>query len=108
MFAALLEHNDMAQLGRITVPTLLIWGDADGEEASALGIHGAEDEPPRSKTVCAPALGRHETLVGASAHAVGKPLGQLVVVRRRPSAVELEPLVRVHDGLGCVHAHECC
>lgn len=29
MFAGLLEYNDMAELGRITAPTVLIWGDAD-------------------------------------------------------------------------------
>lgn len=30
MFAGLLEYNDLAELGRISAPTLLIWGDADG------------------------------------------------------------------------------
>jgi non-heme chloroperoxidase len=30
MFARLLEYDDTAELGRITAPTLLIWGDADG------------------------------------------------------------------------------
>jgi non-heme chloroperoxidase len=29
MFAALLEHNDTAELARISVPTLMIWGDED-------------------------------------------------------------------------------
>ena len=30
MFAALLSYDDLAELGSITVPTLLVWGDADG------------------------------------------------------------------------------
>ena len=30
MFAALLKYDDTAELGRITAPTLLVWGDADG------------------------------------------------------------------------------
>lgn len=30
MFDALLSYDDMAEIGRITAPTLLIWGDADG------------------------------------------------------------------------------
>lgn len=30
MFAALLEYDDTAELARITAPTLLVWGDADG------------------------------------------------------------------------------
>ena len=30
MFAGLLQYDDTAELGRITAPTLLIWGDADG------------------------------------------------------------------------------
>ncbi|WP_208029773.1 alpha/beta fold hydrolase [Rhabdothermincola sediminis] len=30
MFAALLHYDDLAELGSITAPTLLIWGDADG------------------------------------------------------------------------------
>jgi non-heme chloroperoxidase len=30
MFAGLLQYDDMPELGRITAPTLLIWGDADG------------------------------------------------------------------------------
>jgi pimeloyl-ACP methyl ester carboxylesterase len=29
-FAGLLDYNDLIELGRITAPTLLIWGDADG------------------------------------------------------------------------------
>ena len=29
MFAALLSYDDLAELGRITVPALLVWGDAD-------------------------------------------------------------------------------
>jgi non-heme chloroperoxidase len=29
MFASLLQYDDMAELARITAPTLLIWGDAD-------------------------------------------------------------------------------
>jgi non-heme chloroperoxidase len=30
MFAGLLAYDDLAQLGTVTAPTLLIWGDADG------------------------------------------------------------------------------
>jgi hypothetical protein len=30
MFAGLVAYDDLAELGRITVPTLLVWGDADG------------------------------------------------------------------------------
>ena len=30
MFPELLRYDDMAELGRITAPTLLIWGNADG------------------------------------------------------------------------------
>jgi non-heme chloroperoxidase len=30
MFAGLLAYDDMGEVGRITAPTLLIWGDADG------------------------------------------------------------------------------
>lgn len=30
MFTELLKYNDMAELGRVSAPTLLIWGDADG------------------------------------------------------------------------------
>ncbi len=29
MFAALLRYDDMGQLGRVTAPTMLLWGDAD-------------------------------------------------------------------------------
>lgn len=30
MFGGLLHYDDVAELGSITAPTLLIWGDADG------------------------------------------------------------------------------
>ena len=30
MFASLLHYDDSTELGRITAPTLLLWGDADG------------------------------------------------------------------------------
>jgi len=30
MFAALLAYDDLAELARVTAPTLLVWGDADG------------------------------------------------------------------------------
>lgn len=30
MFAGLLRYDDLAELGRITAPALLVWGDADG------------------------------------------------------------------------------
>ncbi len=70
-----------------------------------MGIHGAEDQPPRSESVRAPALRFDKTVVGASANAIAEPLGQLVLIWRRPSAVDLEPLMRVADRFRCVHAH---
>ena len=30
MFAELLNYDDIGELGRITAPTMLIWGDVDG------------------------------------------------------------------------------
>lgn len=48
MFAGLVAYDDLAELGRITVPTLLVWGDADGlvgrdmQEMLAERIGGAE------------------------------------------------------------------
>ena len=30
MFAGLLSYDDLAEVGRISVPTLLVWGDGDG------------------------------------------------------------------------------
>ena len=48
MFGALVTYDDLAELGRITAPTLLIWGDADGlvgrdmQELQAERIRGAE------------------------------------------------------------------
>ena len=44
---------------------------------------------------------RDETVVRTAAHAVGRPFGDGVVVGGRPTAVGLEPSVRVaHGGLG--------
>ena len=43
-----MTYDDLAELGRITAPTLLIWGDADGlvgrdmQELQAERIPGAE------------------------------------------------------------------
>ena len=48
IFAALLSYDDLAELGNISVPTLLVWGDADGlvrrdmQQTLAEHIHGAE------------------------------------------------------------------
>ena len=48
MFAALLSYDDLAELGRITIPTLLVWGDADRlvrrdmQHTLAQRIHRAE------------------------------------------------------------------
>ena len=47
MFGALLQYDDTAELGRITTPALLVWGDADGlatramQEELARAIPGA-------------------------------------------------------------------
>jgi hypothetical protein len=56
--------------------------------------------------VRAPALRFDKTVVGASANAIAEPLGQLVLIWRRPSAVDLEPLMGVADGFRFVHSHE--
>ena len=48
MFASLLAYDDVAELGRISVPTLLVWGDADAlvgramQEMLAERISGSE------------------------------------------------------------------
>jgi pimeloyl-ACP methyl ester carboxylesterase len=48
MFAGLLVYDDLAELMRITAPTLLVWGDADGlvghdkQETLATRIAGSE------------------------------------------------------------------
>ena len=48
MFAGLLAYDDMDEVGRITAPTLLIWGDADDlvgrdmQDMLTEGIRGAE------------------------------------------------------------------
>ena len=48
MFGALLHYDDTAELGRITAPTLLLWGDADTlvpremQDALVTSIAGAE------------------------------------------------------------------
>jgi pimeloyl-ACP methyl ester carboxylesterase len=48
VFAGMLEYDDMAELERITAPTLLVWGDADGlvdrdmQTTLASRIDGAE------------------------------------------------------------------
>ncbi|MGH2488432.1 MAG: alpha/beta fold hydrolase [Candidatus Limnocylindria bacterium] len=48
MFAGLLAYDDTAELERITAPTLLVWGDADGlvgrdaQEMLAGRLHNAE------------------------------------------------------------------
>jgi hypothetical protein len=57
------------------------------------------DHPPRREPVLTPGVGRDDALVGTSAHAVGDPLGQIVVVGLRPPAVDLEPRVRVSKRL---------
>jgi non-heme chloroperoxidase len=36
MFAALLAYDDLAEIERITAPTLLVWGDADGLVSRAM------------------------------------------------------------------------
>jgi SAM-dependent methyltransferase len=48
--------------------------------------------------VLTPAVGSHQALVGTAAHTVGRPLRHRVFVGRRPSAVGLEPEVRVAYG----------
>lgn len=48
MFAALLSYDDLAELGSTTVPTVLVWGGADGlvrrdmQHTLAEHIHGTE------------------------------------------------------------------
>jgi pimeloyl-ACP methyl ester carboxylesterase len=48
MFADLLTYDDLVELGSITAPTMLVWGDADGlvgrdmQELLAARIRGAE------------------------------------------------------------------
>lgn len=74
--------------------------------ASALVVQGAQDEPPRSQAMTAPALRSGKTIVRASANAIAEPLGQLIVVRGCPPTVDLEPVVRVADGFRCIHAHQ--
>ncbi len=46
-----------------------------------------------------PSLGRDDAFVRATAHAVGDPLREVVVVGLRPPAVDLEPRVRVSQRL---------
>ena len=50
-------------------------------------VQRVEDQLPRRQPVLAPALRRHEALVGRPTHAVGAPLLERPLVRRRPSAV---------------------
>ena len=57
------------------------------------------DHPPRREPVLTPGVGRDDALVGTSTHAVGYPLGEVVVVGLRPPAVDLEPRVRVSKRL---------
>ena len=45
MFSGLLDYDDLAELGRITAPTLLVWGDADGLVGRAMQDTLAEQIP---------------------------------------------------------------
>jgi len=57
------------------------------------------DHPPRREPVLTPGVGRDNALVGTTAHTVGHPFGEVVVVGLRPPAVDLEPRVRVSKRL---------
>lgn len=58
----------------------------------------SEDEGPGRESVLTPPVGSYEALVRTSAYAVGHPLRHRVFVGWRPSAVGLEPTVRVAHG----------
>ena len=47
MFAGLLNYDDLAELGRINAPTLLVWGGAD-----ALVARDMQDQLARLITAC--------------------------------------------------------
>jgi hypothetical protein len=48
-----------------------------------------------------PALGGDQALVGTSANPISHPLRQGVLIRRRPPAVPLEPVMGGLDGFPC-------
>lgn len=50
-FSALLEYDDLRELGRITAPTLLIWGDADVIVSREMQDHLARSIPNAALTV---------------------------------------------------------
>ena len=54
----------------------------------------------------ADSLGGYETVIGATADIVCNPFPERVVIRRRPSAVDLEPGMRIADRLGASQVHE--
>jgi len=54
----------------------------------------------------ADSLGGYEAAIGATADIVCNPFSERVVIRRRPSAVDLEPGMRVADRLGAGQFHE--
>src|SRR5687768_7859164 len=66
-------------------------------------VHRRQHELPRRQPVLAHPVGRDEALVRAATDAVGQPLGELVLLRRGPAAVDLEPLVGPSDGVSCGH-----
>ncbi len=68
-------------------------------------VQRGEDEHPRGEPVLAPGIGSDEAAVRAPAHTVGDPLGERVDVRLGPTAVHLEPGVRIANGLGARDRH---
>ena len=72
-------------------------------------VQGAQDQPPRRQPVLTPTVVRDDTVVRSFGQSLGHPLGEVSLVRWRPSAVRLEPDVCVpHRLLGIGRAHLGC
>ena len=69
-------------------------------------LQGLQDEPPRRQPMLADSLGGYEAAIGATADIVCNPFSERVVIRRRPSAIDLEPGMRIADRLGASQFHE--
>ena len=59
MFSGLLDYDDLAELGRITAPTLLVWGDADGLVVARHAGHAGPAHTGTPSCVCTRASGTH-------------------------------------------------